>query len=195
METAKKILIKILKNPSIQYTVTSIAKEIESSRVSAWKILKKMEADKLINLKQFGNGKTSMYTLELNWSNVLTEKNLEIVTIEESQNNQRWLDNFKELEKEVDFLILFGSVLHSPKDANDIDILIVSNKKNITKINEIILKIQKSQVKKIHSTNLTKIEFKKEVQNQNKIFMDAIRKGVVLFGQKNFINMIKELKK
>jgi DNA-binding Lrp family transcriptional regulator len=195
METAHKILERILKDITIQHTVSSLAKETGLSRVGAWKILKKLEADKLIILKQIGLGKTSIYTAELNRNNVLTEKNLGLLLAEEAQNNQRWVDNFKELEKEVDFLILFGSILHSPKEAKDIDILIVADKKNLSKINETISKIQKSQIKEIHSNNLTETEFKEEMINKNKIFTDAIRKGVVLYGQERFIKIIEELKR
>jgi DNA-binding Lrp family transcriptional regulator len=195
METVQKILERALKDITTQHTVSSIAKETGLSRVGAWKILKKLEAYKLIILKQIGIGKTSAYIIELNWNNVLTEKNLGLLLAEEAQNNDRWVDNFKELEKEVEFLIIFGSILYSPKEANDIDLLIVANKKNLSKISETISKIQKLQIKKIHSNNFTETEFKEEISKQNKIFIDALKKGVVLYGQERFIKTIKELKK
>lgn len=195
METAQKVLIRILKDIAVQHTVTSLAKEMSLSRVGTWKILKKLEAEKIINLKSIGSGKTSAYLIELNGANILTEKKLELSLAEEAQNNQRWIDNFKELENQADFLILFGSILHSPKEANDIDILIVADKKNISKINETISKIQKLQAKKIHPNNLTEAEFKEEISKQNKIFIDAVKKGAVLFGQEKFIKLAKEMKK
>ena len=77
METVQKILEIVLKDITVQHTVSSIAKETKLSRVGAWKILKKLELDKLIILRQVGAGKTSTFIIELNWSNVLTEKNLE----------------------------------------------------------------------------------------------------------------------
>jgi len=195
METTDKILVRILKDITIQHTVTSLAKELKLSRVGTWKILKKLEAEKIINLKSIGRGKTSTYLVELNWNNKVTEKKLELLLTEEAQSNQRWLDNFKELEKETDFLILFGSILHSPKEAKDIDFLMVTDKKNFSKINENISKIQKSQIKKIHSNNLTEAEFRTEISKQNKIFIDAIKKGVVLFGQEKLIKVVKEMKR
>ena len=51
METAQKFLIRILKDIAVQHTVTSLAKEIGLSRVGTWKILKKLEIEKIINLK------------------------------------------------------------------------------------------------------------------------------------------------
>ena len=194
METAQKILMKMLKDFSVSHTVTSLAEETGLSRVGTWKALKKLEAEKLIRLTPAGSGKTCTYIVELNWTNILTEKNLELLLIEEAQDNQRWVDNFKELEKSIDFLILFGSILHSPKEADDIDILIVADKKDLLKAGETITRIQKTQIKKIHSTNLTEAEFKKEMGKQNRILMDAIKKGAVLFGQGRFIKTIKGMK-
>ncbi|MBS3142981.1 hypothetical protein J4464_06350 [Candidatus Woesearchaeota archaeon] len=194
METAQKILIRILKDIAVQHTVTSLAKEIGLSRVGAWKILKKLEAENIITLKPIGGGKTSTYIVECNWSNILTEKNLELLLTEEAQNNQRWLDTFRELEASVDFLILFGSVLHSPKEANDIDLLVIADKKDLLKVNNTISKLQKTQIKKIHSINLTKAEFKVEISKHNKIFIDALKKGVVLYGQERCIQLVKEMK-
>ena len=102
------------------------------------------------------------------------------------------MNNFKELENKLDFLILYGSIIHSPKEANDIDILgVVSNKNDFLFIEEIIKKIQKTQIKKIHSENFTRTEFKEEIRKPNKIFIDAIKKGIVLFGQEKFIKFIK----
>lgn len=195
METTDKILIRILKDFTIEHTITSLAKETGLSRVGVWKILKKIEADRLINLKSIGNGRTSTYIVNLNWSNILTEKKLELLLIEEVQSNQRWIDNFKGLESQIDFLILFGSILHSSKQANDIDLLIVTDKKNLSKVRENISKIQKSQVKKIHLNSFTISEFKEEINKKNKVFIDAIKKGIVLFGQEKFIKLLKETKK
>ena len=57
-----------------------------------------------------------------------------------------------------------------------------------------MLEIQKTQLKEIHLINLTPSELKAEIQSQNNAFIDAIKKGVVLFGQDKFIKSVKELK-
>ncbi|MDP3027480.1 MAG: hypothetical protein Q8N63_07255, partial [Nanoarchaeota archaeon] len=91
----------------------------------------------------------------------------------------------------VDFLILFGSILHSPKEANDIDLInLVSDENFFVKIDKIITDIQITQDKKIHSINLTEEELKHELKNKNKAYIEALKKGVVLFGQENFIKFI-----
>ncbi|MBU2633636.1 MAG: hypothetical protein KJ674_00155 [Nanoarchaeota archaeon] len=195
METTKfkQILKILLKEFTVKPTITYLAKEIKMSRVGIWKILKKMESQKFIILSSIGTGKTSTYTISLNWNNILIEKNLELGLVEESLKYVRWLDNFSELKEEVDFLIIYGSILYS-KDANDIDILtVISNKNKFTKIEKIILKIQKTQIKKIHILNFTEIEFKDELLKPNKVFINAIKKGIILFGQERFIKFIKNI--
>jgi len=193
METTKpniKILKTLLKEITINPTITFLAKEIGMSRVGTWKILKKLEAEKLIILSPIGEGKTSANSISLNWENPIVEKTLSLALTQDAIKNQRWLSNFAELEDKVDFLLIYGSIIHSPKEANDIDMLGITNK-GFLEIGESIKKIQKTQIKKIHSLNFTPSEFKKELKKQNKAFIDAIRKGIILFGQEKFIKFIK----
>ena len=96
----------------------------------------------------------------------------------------------------MDFLIIYGSILTSSKEANDIDIIsVLSNKKNFIEIEKIVSTAQKTQLKKIHLLNFTETEFKNELKKPNKAFIDAIKKGVVLFGQERFIKFIRGLAK
>ena len=195
METAKPNILKILlKDLAINPTITGVAQEIGMSRVGTWKILKKLEAEKLITLTPIGEGRTSTLSISLNWENPILEKTLSLALTQDAINNQRWLSNFEELEDKVDFLLIYGSIIHSPKDANDIDIIGITYK-GFLEIDESIKKIQKVQIKKIHAINFTPAEFKDELEKPNKAFIDAIKKGMILFGQEKFIKFIKEIKR
>ena len=193
-KSGSRILQILLKDFTIKPTITFLAKEIGLSRVGKWKLLKKMQSEKFIILSKIGSGKTNTYSINLNWDNPLVEKNLALSLTVEALKNQRWLSNFTELENKVDFLLLYGSIINSPKEAKDVDILgVVSNKNKFIEIEEFIKKIQKTQMKKIHAINFTPAELKQELENLNKAFLDAIRKGVVLFGQERFIKFIRSL--
>jgi len=190
-----EILKILLKDFTTKHTITSLAEEIKMSRVGTWKNLKKLQAEKLIVLSPIGKGKTSTDEVKLNWENVLTAKTLAIYLTEDALKNRRWLSVFSELEKEVDFLIIYGSAITFSKEANDIDIIgVVSNKKRFKEIEEIVMKIQKTQLKKIHALNFTPTEFKEELI-KNRAFIDAVKKGVVLFGQEEFIKSMRNLEK
>ena len=145
------ILRILLKDISKKQNITSLSEEIKIKRPGTWKALKKLELKNLINLTPFGKGKTSVYEITLNWENPLVEKTLAAILTEDTLKQEKWRYNFKELEYQVEFLILFGSILHSPKKANDIDILNVLNKGKFEKIDKILKRIQVTQNKKIHA--------------------------------------------
>jgi len=186
-------MILLLKDFTRKNTITSLAKELKLSRVGTWKILKKLEVEKYILIESVGSGKTSTSIIKLNWDNLLVEKALAFYLTEESIKQRRWRVNFAELEKELDFLILYGSIINSSQQANDIDVLGIVKKNKFVKVQKIIDKIQKTESKKIHSINFTSSEFKKELQDNNKAFIDAIRKGVILFGQEDFVKFVRNL--
>ena len=188
METNKLILKILLKEFFIEHTITSLSKEAKLSRVGTWKILKKLEKENLILLSRLGEGKTSINKVTLNWNNLVLEKTLALILTEEAVKNHRWINAFKDLENKVDFLIIYGSIIYSSKEANDIDVIEITNK--FLEVEKIITKIQKTQMKKIHAINMTQKEFREELQKNN-AFMDAVKKGIILFGQEKFIKFMK----
>jgi DNA-binding Lrp family transcriptional regulator len=194
-KAAKSVLLLLCKDFSATHTVTSLANEIKLSRVGIWKILKRLEREKYIAFKPVGAGKTSTSIIKLNWDNVLVEKVLALYLTEEALKQRRWRVNFTELDTITDFAIMYGSIIHFPQEANDIDILAVATKKKFIKIQNVIDNVQKMQIKKIHSINFTEKEFKTELEKPNKAFLEAIKKGVVLFGQENFVRFVKGVEK
>jgi len=191
METKKKIMLVLLKDFNSRHTVSSIAKSLGLSRTGAWKIVKKLEAEEYILSEAVGAGKTAVSLISINWENPLVEKALSFYLAEESVKQRRWRTNFAELEKEVEFLILYGSILSGSKNAKDIDILAIVKKGKFVKIQKIIDKIQKTESKKIHMIDFTPSEFRKELRNNNKAFINALNNGVILFGQERFVCFMK----
>lgn len=192
-KNAKKLMLVLFRDFSTIHTITSLAKELKLSRVGIWKILKKLESDNFINLISTGKGKTATSLIKINLNNVLVQKTVVLYLTEEALAQKRWLSNFNELEEKVDFSVIFGSILISAKDANDIDMINISNKNKFIEIQKIIDSIQKTQLKKIHAINFTEFEFKGELKNS--AIVDAIKKGVILFGQENFVNFMREVHK
>jgi len=189
----EKILKKLLKDFIRQYTLTAIAQDIGMTRSGTWKVLKKLESEELIILTAIGKGKTSAYKISLNWNNPLTEPTLITLLTKESLNYKRWKFNFEKLGQELEILILFGSMVYSPKGARDIDIMCIAKENKLGKIGDIVLDIQQTQNKKIHAINLLYKELKQEINNKNKAYIEALKKGIVLFGQDNFVKFIRSL--
>ncbi len=189
----KKVLLTLLKDFSTTQTITFLGKHLDLTRVSIWNILQKLALEKYITLNQIGEGKTSTFIVKLNWDNILVEKALALYLTEEALLQKRWGVNFKALEKEITFLILYGSILHSPQQAHDIDILCIADKKNFVKLQQEINIIQKTTHKKIHAILFTEREFLSEMRKPNEAFVDAVKKGIVLYGQEKFIQSIKKV--
>jgi len=192
--TEYDILRIILKQFTRNWTITGLSHELHLSRVGVWKILKKMDSRHLILLSSLGEGKTNVFHVKLNWENPIMEKILSLTLTEEAMKHKRWVNNFEDVGELTEFTILYGSTLISSKEANDIDLLnIVMSKNKFLKLEKILRGIEKTQMKKIHSENLTKSELSEEIKKLNLAFIDAIKKGVVLFGQEKFIKFIKNL--
>lgn len=193
MDTTNKLLCTVVKHFSALHTASTLAQQLQMSRWGVWKIIKQLEQNQLIRLASAGTGKTSTQTITLNWNNALTEKTVALALALEAEKYKRWKFTFAELEKTADFVLLFGSILHSPQTAGDIDIVAVVQERNLLKLSKILYSIQQTQEKKIHAHNLTAREWKQELQKPNKIFLDALRRGVVLFGQERFVQFMKRL--
>jgi biotin operon repressor len=185
--TIQNLLILLVKDFSAVHTATSLAQQLGKSRWGVWKILKKLQQEEIIIVKPTGEGKTSTQTIRLNWNSKLTEKTIILSLAREASAYKRWSFTFADLEPEVDFTLLYGSILHSPKRAGDIDLLSVAKEKNLSKISKLIFTAQQTQEKKIHAHNFTAREFVQELQKPNKVFLDALKKGIVLFGQEKFV--------
>ena len=194
-KTSEKIMKILVKEPLTEHTATALAKTLGMSRQGLWKTLSRLAREKLILLKSIAETKRSALNITLNFKNPITPKMISIVLEKETLKYERWKDNFAELQSHCKFIILFGSILHSPKEANDIDLLVVvKENKDFNAIDEIVLKLQKTQIRKIHMTDLTEEEFKKELKkNKNKAYLDALKKGIILSGHDDYVNFSEEL--
>ncbi|MBI2147588.1 helix-turn-helix domain-containing protein [Candidatus Woesearchaeota archaeon] len=194
--TAKRVLLHLLKDFSSTHTITALAKELSLSRVGIWKVLKKLEEDKYVVLKAAGTGKTNMFMIVLNWGNPLVEKTLSLYLTEEALKQRRWQVNFAKLGTVTNFLIVYGSILHSPQKANDVDIVgTVTGSNRFVSADRIINEVQKTQSLKIHPLFFGREELERELLKPNRAFIDAIKKGIVLFGQEKFVTFMRGMVK
>ena len=104
----------------------------------------------------------------------------------------RWIEEFRFLKEFDGFIILFGSILTKPGEARDIDLLIVQNKKELNQIKKYVSDKNKIMTKRVHALLQTKEDFLNDFKKRNKVILEAIKTGRVLFGQEKFINLLKE---
>lgn len=193
METIEmRIALLLLKDFSTLHTITSIGKELGMTRSGIWKVLMKLKKEGYITLET--TEEKSLLIPKLNLKNELLGKYLDFALSKEAKEHERWIFNFAEVKGHVSFFILYGSVLKSYTKAKDIDVIgIIPDGKSFKKLHESLDKIQKSESKRIHSINFTELEFREELLKPNKAFIEAVSKGIVLFGQEQYIRFMKKL--
>lgn len=191
MKTTKEqeIIKTLFKDFQTSYNSRSISKIVGISHPGAFKILKNLEKIEIVKSKKIG--KASVYSLNLD--NPIACKELEKILTIEAQNNKRWIEEFKTLEDKSEFVILFGSILTNEKTAKDVDILVVAEKTNFNKIKKIVYGRDKLSNKKMHLIIQQPKEFKKDLINENKVTLEIIKNGIVLFGQDKLRKMFQNV--
>ncbi len=179
LSKGQEILKLMFKDFLTQYNSRSISKVVGISHSGAFKILKKLEKNEIVNSKSIG--KARVYSI--NFDSRIACKEIEIALAIEAKNYNRWLEEFKDLEDKADFVILFGSILINSSSARDIDLLVVAEKNKLSEIRNIIKERDKLSNKKIHLILQNPDEFKGDIKNRNKVMIEIIKKGVALFGQ------------
>jgi predicted nucleotidyltransferase len=185
----KEIVLRLFKDFTADYNPSTISKEVQRTRVGAFKVLKALEADTIVKGKNFG--KARFYSIDYN--NQYALKNVETLLMEEAKPFQRWKDEFKELFKYVYVVVMFGSFARNPKVANDMDLLLVFDKKNSNKISEIIKEKNQMLIKKIHPVNQTTGDFKDNLKKKDKVIINAVKEGIVLHGYELYLEMVKDV--
>jgi len=186
--TKEQEIIKLLFKDFLTYhNSRTISKVIGISHAGAFKILKKLEKRDIVRPKRIG--KAIIYSLNL--ENPITNKGIEMALVIEAQNFRRWVEEFKELEDHVRFVILFGSITRNEKEASDIDILIVINKGKYENVNKIIEKKQSILPKRIHSLIQIPKDFKHDINKKNKAVVEILKTGIILYGQEELRRIMK----
>jgi len=179
LSNEQKIILKLFREPLVKYNSRNICPQIGISHAGAFKILKKLAEREIVNPENVG--KAVIYTL--NKENPLAYREVEMALTIEAQGHRKWLEEFKSLENSSELIILFGSVLINEKNARDIDLLAVADGKSFRKIKEIINEKNKILNKKVHLILQGQKDFQMDLNKKKGVIWEAIKKGVVLFGQ------------
>ncbi len=173
------------------FNINQIAKSVDISVGSSFKILKELEQDSIVNVRTVGNGRY----YRLNLENDEASKLCELLLLEEKRQLVGYpkiygesLQKFKNAES----IVLFGSIL-TKKVFNDVDVLFISNRPKEA-IN-FCLELSKLRTKPIVPLILKKEDFIGELKNKKEAIISLIREGIILKGEVVFIDMIKHAKK
>ena len=90
-------------------------------------------------------------------------------------------------------MFLFGLVLEKP-NPKDIDILLVTDQKGFSKLQQEIKELSEINIKKIHPVYQTYHDIIKNIKKRDKPLLNAI-KGIVVVGEEKFLEIYNESRK
>jgi len=183
-------VLSILKNPEAEYNANNIAKQIGISRMGALKIAKKLEKENVLLSRKLGNARFYKLNFESDYVKQYIIFLLKREVEQAPDYIKVWINEVKKI-KNADSAILFGSVLAKEKEAKDIDILLITNKKKFSRLKKEIENINLINIKKLHPIYQSKEDFKKNIKEGDKVVLNSI-KGVVIFGEDKIINLIEK---
>jgi DNA-binding Lrp family transcriptional regulator len=184
-----KVLIALFKDFNTRYNANNLSKTLSLTSMGTLKILKKMEKQNILKSEQIGKAvfyKPNLEGYPLTYLTLLLQKEAE----DSLPRIKRWVKEFRKLESVADFGILFGSVI-SKDNANDIDFFLVTNQKQNNNVNKTVSELQRLTTKKIHVVKQTKEDLITNLKQKNKVLLEIIKKGIVLFGYDKLIEVIK----
>ena len=188
-DNGKKAIIILFKDFTSYYNANSLSKEIGISRIGTMKLLKKLENNRIIVGKIIGKSRVYRVNLRDDYVRDL----MSFLLSNEANNFKRWKNEFKELFKEGRIIILYGSAIIDYSIAKDIDLMIIREEKESSEIQKIIYEKQKILPKKIHLISLDNEEFSKNLTGEQKAIVDIAKRAVILYGQKNYVEIIKNV--
>lgn len=186
----KKVLRLILTAFGTDYSINNIAKECGIAPNGAYKILKKLEKEGILKGKSIANIKS--YTID--FANEKTTNILELALIPELDGKIKYrIEDLKSLKGITKSCIIFGSYTSQKKQPNDLDILFILDQDNFRGYKKKLADIKDLVPVKIHDVLQTEQDIKNNIKNNDKIILEILRNGVVLWGQKIIIEVIKNV--
>lgn len=183
-----EILLLLFKDFSSWYNATSISKVVEMTPRGSLKALTKLEKEEFVASRIFG--KARQYKVKFN---AITNKTIELLLLQEAEkNHKRWVEEFKGFE-EANMLVLFGSALNKNQKNNDVDLLIIIDKKMYRKIMKKIELKNNLLLKPIHPIFQTAEDLINNILKKDKVMLDILKTGVVLKGQKDFVEVMENV--
>jgi len=180
-------VLRVFKSPEVEYNANSMAKHLGMSAMGALKIAKRLEKENILTSRTLG--KATFYRLD--FSNEYVKQYLRFLLKREVEHAhpyvKRWITEIRKV-KAADVSILFGSVLKKYKEARDIDVLFITDKKRFPRLKREVEEINSMNIKKIHPVYQTKEDLEKNIKERDKVILGAV-KGIIIFGEDVIITL------
>ncbi len=191
-ENEKKVL-KFIGASGGNVSINDLSNQINISTGSAYKVLTKFEKEGVITAVPISN----IVTYPFNFINEKTKPVIELVyAAEQFENKIKMRAHDLELLKDTtQMCLLFGSYITSKQNPSDLDILFVIEKEKFADYKKILTKVQLITPIKIQDVVQTKEDLIQNIRKQDPIIVEALKKGIALWGFHLLAEVIKDSRK
>mgnify|MGYP001618843278 CR=1 FL=1 len=187
-ENEKKVL-KLLFTAFEDYSINSIARKCNLAPNGALKILRKFEEQGILIKKDIANIKS----YKLNFENEKTKNFLQLALIPELKGRLKFrFDDLKQFKSIAKACIVFGSYIDLKKEPNDLDIMIILDKKKFRLYKDKSSIVFKTIPVKVHDVLQTPEDFKENLLKKDKVIVEILQKGIIFWGQEILIDLVKD---
>jgi len=184
-----KIINFLIKNFISKNSIREIGRQTGLSAMGTQKILKGLEKQKIAVSEKIGG---AIY-YRLNLENKSSQKLAELVLTQYKLNSyaQIYAEDLIQLKGHTKACILYGSILTKGEKAEDVDIMVIIEKKNLEKAEKICQELSRKGTKEIHMMVQTEKDFESNIKKKDKPILDIIKKGAVLWGENYVVEGVK----
>jgi len=188
-ENESRAIDFLIRNFSQDYNINQLSRELKLSPRGIFKILKKLEKQNYLISKKQGNN----LFYQVNYG---LEEALDVCKFALSERNispfiRVQINDMIKLRKLTKIAILFGSALTKGAEAKDVDVVLVFNKKEFSKVEKAMDEINLIKHKKIHAVYQTEEDFVDNIRKRDKAIISAIKTGMILWGRDSFLEAVK----
>lgn len=179
-----KMIFTVLDN---EYSINNIAKNCNITPNGALKILKKFEKEGVLKSKKVANIKS----YSINFENEKTKNILELVLIPDLRGRLKYrIEDLSLLREVTKAAIIFGSYVDLKKEPNDLDILFILGKTKFKAYKDKSSRIYEIIPVKVHDVLQTEEDFKANIIKKDKVILEILKKGIILWGQKKIVELV-----
>ena len=187
-DNEEKVLRMLFSAFGQDYSINEIARQCNLAPNGALKILRKLENEGILKAKKIANIKS--YSLD--FGSEKTKHIIKLALIAELSGKLKF--RYEDLKKLKDIslaCIIFGSYLDS-KEPNDIDIFFIIDKEKFNRFKHEAMNIYKIIPIKVHEVLQTEEDFSENLRKKDKVIMEIIKKGIVLWGYDKIIKEVED---
>lgn len=189
-----KIIAYLFKHYNEKYNARQLARLMKINHAHTNKLCGLLEKKQLLTKEVAGNA----IFFSFNYENKLAIKFIQYTLSLEEKQFPKWLvialHNLKKFNKSIEIGLVFGSAIKN-NNFNDIDVLLMYDRKKTKEINKIKKEIRTSQIieQPIRYVDITEKDL--EANKTNKIFYNIISDCLIFHNAEKYVEMVKKCRK